>query len=99
QPILTKNVFLAARNQHGEIFDETQLSAKVLRPLEAQGWITLSGQGGGRGRGGKSGQIAPTAKLLDLDPRRLSPGAEEHVPADLVSRLNTPLDQIYEDLE
>ena len=94
--IRTQDVFEACKIQHGRIFKEDQLSARVLQPLARDGWIALSGRG--TGRGGKSGGVAATPKLLELDPTRLSADRGEGVPPELRGRLRTPLDKIYADL-
>jgi hypothetical protein len=92
-----KDVVTQAKIEHGPIFREDQLRARVFRPLEEQGWISL--ELSSRGRGGKSGRIAPTPKLLNVDFRALPQGDEWGIPADLRGKLNTPLDAIYGDLK
>lgn len=96
--LLTKDVYRAAIIQHGEIFPEDQLSKKLLRPLAQKGWITLDAQGGGRGRGSRSGRVAATDKLLELQSSKLAPPPEEDIPTELRPLLNTPLETIYADL-
>ncbi len=98
-PLTTSDVYRNARVQHGEIFPDDQLSAKVLHPLAKAGWVLLTGQGSGAGRGSKSGLIAATPKLISLDPSRLAPAPEEDIPAELRPLLNTPLATIYDDLQ
>jgi hypothetical protein len=92
----TQDIFEACKIQHGRIFKEDQLSARVLQPLAGAGWITLSGRG--TGRGGKSGGVAATQKLLELDPIRLAADSGDGVPPELRGRLRTPLEKIYADL-
>jgi restriction endonuclease len=99
RPMLTSDVYKAALIQHGEIFPEDRLSARVLRPLADAGWISLARQGRGEGRGSKSGQVAATDKLLGLEASRFAPPPEEDIPPELRPLLNTPLPTIYEDLE
>ena len=60
-----KDVVSQAKIEHGPIFREDQLRARVFRPLEELGWITLAVASGGRG--GKSGSLGATPKLLSLD--------------------------------
>jgi hypothetical protein len=83
--------------QHGRIFRDDQLSAKVFRPLEDGGWITR--ETGSGGRGGKSGRIAATPKLLAVPLRALTEDVDWGIPNDLRPKLNTALAQIQEDLK
>jgi Restriction endonuclease len=98
-PLLTSDVYRNARVQHGEIFPDDQLSAKVLQPLAKGGWVALTGQGAGAGRGSRSGQIAATTKLISLEPSRLAPPPEQDIPPELRPLLNTPLATISADLQ
>jgi hypothetical protein len=91
-----KDVVSQAKIEHGSIFREDQLRARVFRPLEEMGWIALAVTSGGRG--GKSGKLRATAKLLSLDLETLPENEEWGIPPDLRSRLNTPLAVIYQDL-
>src|SRR5207244_2867972 len=49
-------------------------------------------------RGGKSGAVSATQKLLELDPTRLAGDVKECVPPDLRASLRAPLEKIYADL-
>lgn len=73
-------------------FDEDQLSKKVLRPLEAGGWLTLGSRSGGRGA--KSGQVSATGKLLDIPFSAIVPDFDAVVPADLRDKINLPRTEI-----
>lgn len=86
----------AAKREHGSIFKEDQLAKQVFGPLEASNWITRST--GQTGRGGKSGQISPTEKLLAVRLEAMPEGDEWGVPHDLQSKLDTPLSEIRRDL-
>jgi len=87
-----------AKYEHGPVFREDQLAAQLFRPLTAAGWISWSG-GSRSGRGGKSGTVAPTPKLLAIDLELVPAGDEWGVPADLRRRLQTSLAEIERDLE
>jgi hypothetical protein len=83
--------------QYGRIFGaRDQLRRQVFGPLENVGWVTMSQPS--PGRGGKSGRIAATRKLLDLDIEGLPAAVASEIPADLRTKLNTPLEQIHTDL-
>jgi Restriction endonuclease len=68
---------------------------QVINPLEQGGWLTSSDMQSK----GKSGKVAATDKLIQLDidaTQRLSTGL---IPAELRQRLNTPLVTIYQLLD
>ena len=99
-PIPAKAVIDAAETEFGPIFERPdQLAAGVLRPLASpeNGWITHAV--GSAGRGGKSGTVAATQKLLEVDVDLLPEGEGFGIPPDLKSKLTTPLQKIYEDLD
>ena len=74
-------------------FDDDQFSAKVTRPLEKAGWITLSGRSG-KSSGGKAGIVSPTTKLLDIPINQIVPDFNAVVPADLRDKMNLPREEI-----
>jgi hypothetical protein len=83
--------------QYGRIFGaRDQLRRRVFAPLEDVGWVTMSQPS--PGRGGKSGKIAASPKLLDLDIEGLPAAVASEIPADLRAKLNTPLEKIHADL-
>jgi len=86
----------AVAYEHGPVFKQDQLRASVFRPLAEAGWLEATGLG--TGRGGKSGRIAATPKLLAADFEALTGYARGKVPADLQTKLDTPLEQIAADL-
>lgn len=94
--IPAKDVVSEAKFEHGPIFREDQLARSVFKPLAEGGWIEQKVAVGGRG--GKSGSIAPTAKLLDVPLELLPEGDEWGVPADLRTKLETPLELVVADL-
>jgi hypothetical protein len=82
---------------HGEILGpDDQRKARIRDPLVAAGWIELTGTGAGRG--GKSGVVRPTEKLLGLDPALLDRPPSAGLPADVLDQLDLPLEQVYADL-
>jgi hypothetical protein len=98
QPVPAKQVFDAVEDEHGPIFRRPdQLAATVLNPLVEAGWITRSGISKA-GRGGKSGKVAATEKLVEIEPDLLPSGDGLGIPADLRAHLQTPLERIYDDL-
>ncbi len=98
--IAAKTVIDAVETEFGPIFERPdQLAASVLKPLASpeNGWITRAVTSAGRG--GKSGTVAATKKLLEVDVDLLPEGDGFGIPPDLKSKLTTPLRTIYEDLE
>lgn len=88
-----------AEQAYGHVFGAArdQLRRQVFEPLEGGGWVTMSQPRGGRG--GKSGTIAATKKLIDLDMESIPAAVASDIPADLRDRLTSPLEQVYLDLE
>jgi len=97
EPLPARDVVTQAKFEHGPIFPEDQLAARVFRPLEERGWITR--EIAGTGRGGKSGRIKATEQLLALDLELLPKDDSWGVPSELRPRLNTPLATIQSDLK
>jgi hypothetical protein len=71
---------------------KSHLKEHVRNPLEALGYLEQSDVG--PGRGGKSGQVRATQKLLDLDPRVLENLPRYALPRDLVAKMDLPLDEV-----
>jgi Restriction endonuclease len=94
--LAAKDVLTQSKFEHGAIFREDQLAARVFKPLEEQGWVKR--QVGAGGRGGKSGLLAATPKLLALDLDVLPADEDWGIPAELRPRLNTPLADIQKEL-
>jgi len=92
EPVWARDLITQSTFEHGPVFPSGQLSAKVFAPLVAGGWISRSETT--EGRGGKSGRIAATEKLLGAKLEALPSGAALGVPADLRMRLKTPLQTI-----
>jgi hypothetical protein len=95
-PLPARDVLTQAKLEHGSIFREDQLASRVYKPLSDVGWIEHSVGVGGRG--GKSGDVSPTDKLLALDLGLLPVDDQWGIPSDLRPKLNTPLADIERDL-
>jgi hypothetical protein len=98
--VAAKAVIDAVETEFGPIFERPdQLAASVLKPLASpeNGWITHAVSSAGRG--GKSGVVAATQKLLETEVDLLPEGDGFGIPPDLKSKLTTPLQKIYEDLD
>jgi hypothetical protein len=86
-----------AETQYGRaVFPEGHLRKKVVDRLEKDGWVEA--QGTGPGRGGDSGEVRPTSKLLNIS-TILPIDTKTTVPADLRPHLAKPLDAILEELK
>jgi hypothetical protein len=96
-PVPSPELLDFVRSEHGPIYDESQVKAKIYSRLASDGWIVHTV--GRAGRGGKGGLIAATPKLLATDIEALTAFRPGVLPADLRSKLATPLDQIYTELE
>jgi hypothetical protein len=95
-----KVVVDAAIAEFGPIFKRTdRLAATVFKPLAdpVVGWIRHTAPKGGRG--GKSGTVAATKKLLAAEVDLLPEGEGFGIPPDLKAKLLTPLQQVYVDLK
>ena len=88
-----RDVYDYAMNQYGLEAPEDQLNNQIFRPLEDGGWVERFVRRGGRG--GKSGSIRPTPKLLDLSLDIVSKEPKASIPPDLSGE---PLDKIHKHL-
>ncbi|MEM9710255.1 MAG: restriction endonuclease [Pseudomonadota bacterium] len=86
-------IYAECARDYRDHFDDSQISAKVLQPLEQDGWITLSNRTG-KASGGKSGVATATAKLLDILMSEVLPNFDAVIPADLRAKRDTPRDVI-----
>jgi hypothetical protein len=89
----TKLVLDECLRDYRSHFDEDQASAKVLRPLEAVGWIKLANRST-KASGGKSGVVQATEKLLSIPIDQIVPDFDSVVPADLRAKIDTPRQEI-----
>jgi hypothetical protein len=82
------------------IFPEGSLRARVFDPLVKGVWIEMRGKG--PGRGGKSGDVKATPKLLAIT-AELETGSSaagpSMIPLDLLDKEMVPLSKLYEDVE
>lgn len=97
-PVATKDIIASAKTRFGRALGrDDQIRNAVTRPLDDAGWIDLSEAG--KGRGGKSGTVTATDKLINSNLELLVGTALAGIPPDLVKRLETPLEEIYTDLD
>lgn len=75
-----------------------QMAAKVRKPLEAAGWIRSIGTDS-KGRGGRSGYVRPTRKLLDADVQLLSSSSPNPLPHQVRQAIDRPLEEVFNDLQ
>ena len=75
---------------------EGSLRAKVIDILERFGWIQTRGKG--EGRGGKLGDVIPTAKLLDIDATLELEQSLVALPEDIAKKMDLPLDELHDRL-
>jgi hypothetical protein len=97
--IPAKTIIDAVVTEYGPIFERPdQLSASVLKPLASpeNAWITHTTSSSGRG--GKSGFVSATPKLLEVEVDLLREGDGLVFPQDLIYKLRTQFDHVYEDL-
>lgn len=88
-----------AITEHGSHhFPDDQLRARVLDPLIAGGWVDPPVPQS-RGRGGKSGSITPTEKLLTTDFSRLTGYPAPAMPPEVRRKGAVPLVEVYRDLD
>lgn len=89
EPLPARDVYEYAVNRYGLEAPEDQLANQIFRPLEEGGWLTRLVRGGGRG--GKSGSVQTTKKLLNAQLDTVVDERVPNIPADLMRRLQEPL--------
>lgn len=94
-----KQVIDECLRDHRARFDEDQIRAKVMRPLADGGWIEMAGSASSSGRGGKSGPIKPSAKLMGIALDAILPDFNQIVPADLRAKIDLPRSEVRRLLE
>ena len=88
-----KDVVDQTQVENGDVFAKPdQLRATVYGPLNAHGWLTLLPTSAGRG--GKSGDLVVTDRLLDTDFEALTGYSSAGVPPDIRRHLNMSLGEI-----
>jgi hypothetical protein len=78
---------------HRARFDEDQIRAKVIKPLADDGWLEVAATAN-TGRGGKSGNIRPSDKLMGIPIEAVLPDFDQVVPADLRAKIDLPASEI-----
>lgn len=97
QAISSPDLIVMVKAEHGPIFNESQIAAKVYEPLRRGGW--LSQEVKKEGRGGKGGLITPTSKTIDLDLALADTFQSDRLPADLRAALGKSTKEIRDDLD
>lgn len=93
--VAAKDVTDECLEQYPDLFDEDQIKKKVINGLEAAGLAEpVASTSKATGRGGKSGRLKATKKLLEIPLHLLLPDFETAIPRDLRSKINTPLSDI-----
>ncbi|KQZ54644.1 hypothetical protein ASD54_04780 [Rhizobium sp. Root149] len=97
--IPAKQVIDECLREHRQRFDEDQVRAKVIRPLADAGWIEAPTTGAPAGRGGKSGIIIPSAKLMGVPIEQVLPDFDQVIPPDLRAKIDLPRAEVKQLLE
>lgn len=97
-PFSTAELYTECLSTAPHEFGSADLAKAVKEPLESSGWLSVS-KASGSGRGGKSGSVIGTAKLLSIPIESVIPNFNATVPPDLNTKLQTPLSQIKTWLE
>lgn len=97
--IPAKQVIDECLREHRARFDEDQIRAKVIRPLADAGWLEIPTPALSSGRGGKSGAIIPSAKLMGVPIESVLPDFDQIVPADLRAKIDLPPAEVRRLLE
>tara|TARA_E500000318_G_scaffold110822_1_gene127337 strand:+ start:1277 stop:2782 length:1506 start_codon:yes stop_codon:yes gene_type:complete len=101
--VFVKDLRALCQAQHPTVFGRTDdLRKAIINPLVMDGWITHSetkgGRSKGRGRGGASGTVSVTEKLVSLDPEYLGLADLAGIPGEVRNHLSRPITQIIEEL-
>jgi len=89
-----KQIIDECLRDHRSHFDEDQIRAKVLKPLVDAGWVEIPAGAPPSGRGGKSGPIKPSAKLMGIPIEAILPDFDQIVPADLRAKIDLPRSEV-----
>lgn len=84
-----KQIIDECLRDHRSMFDEDQIRAKVIKPLVKSGWVEVPAPTNS-GRGGKSGSITPSSKLLGIPIGAILPDFDQVIPADLRAKIDLP---------
>lgn len=85
-----KQIIDECLRDHRSRFQEDQIRAKVIKPLADANWIEIPAGAAPSGRGGKSGPIKPSAKLMSIPIEAILPDFDQVVPADLRAKIDLP---------
>jgi hypothetical protein len=96
KPIPSPGLLDMVAAEHGPLFNEAQVAAKIYEPLAEGGWIVQQVKKGGRGS--KGGLITPTAKTISLDLDLADTFMPDRLPPDLRAALGKSPAQIHSDL-
>lgn len=96
-PFQAKDLLRACLEMYPDLFDAAQFAKKIRDPLQAAGWISVTGLPTGK-NAGKSGRVSGTPKLLDIPVDQVVPDFESVIPAALRAKIDTPLETILKDL-
>ncbi|MBW0145539.1 restriction endonuclease [Sphingomicrobium clamense] len=96
--IPAKRVIDECLAHHRAHFDEDQMRAKIVNPLALAGWLEAP-RHAGAGRGGKSGSIKPSARLMGIPIESVLPDFDQVIPADLRAKIDMPLSDVKSLLE
>lgn len=88
-----KQVIDECLRDHRARFDEDQIRAKVIKPLADAGWLVVL-SAASSGRGGKSGTILPSEKLMSIPIEAVLPDFDQVVPADLRAKIDLPAAEV-----
>lgn len=91
--IAAKQIIDECLRDHRARFDEDQIRAKVIKPLAEAGWLNLPTTTSS-GRGGKSGPVAPSAKLLGIPIEAVLPDFDRVIPSDLRAKIDLPASEV-----
>jgi Restriction endonuclease len=97
-PFQIQYLYSECKSIQPHAYGNANFASLVKDPLSAAGWIDVP-KASGDGRGGKSGTVKGTAKLLSIPVERVIPNFDTTVPNDLRKKLQTPLSQIRDWLE
>lgn len=89
-----KQVIDECLRNHRSRFHEDQIRAKVIKPLANADWIEIVETSTPTGRGGKSGAIKPTTKLMGVPLEAILPDFDQVVPADLRAKIDLPPEEV-----
>lgn len=88
-----KQIIDECLRDHRAHFDEDQIRAKVMKPLADAGWLDLPATASS-GRGGKSGTVVPSSKLMGIPIEAVLPDFDQVIPADLRAKIDLPAAEV-----